>query len=290
MVNINTASQTGSGNVSCYNGTSYCLTFEFQSSCNDLISLDRMVWNDPDASCATGPETDCYWANVVISRPEELSFAMGFGAAAARTAHMGAYEYFMDTQGFGPYIAPSPPASDHGMDAYNYYSGRRRLSARLRQLRKRQETEIFEMTTAVAQIMGNRTRRGVSDEWLAQKRRLFAEEEEALVAEERRELSWWDWMYSPPPAPHPPPSPAPPPDAHNHEWDDIVEAYYYPLERLQQQLERHLINGTVSVDLLANQTYRVVFDLPSASAANMVAGIIGPQFVHQMAGMTALGL
>lgn len=69
-----------------------------------------------------------------------------------------------------------------------------------------------------------------------------------------------------------------------------MEAYYDPLATLQQQLERHLTNGSVWVDLLFNQTYRVVFDLPSAYAANEVAGVIGPQFVHHISGMTSLGL
>ena len=124
LVNINRASQTGSGSSECLDGSDNCMRFGFIFGCNDFLSTEKLQWNDPPASCTTGPETDCYWSNVVIER----SGAGGWGSShlpvsqgsSTFSAGPGYYEWFTDStgqsqqynvaqHGFQHNIAPSPP-------------------------------------------------------------------------------------------------------------------------------------------------------------------------------------
>ena len=47
--------------------------FSFIWPCADIFILHRYKWADPDASCTTGPETPCYWANTMHT----IATAMG---------------------------------------------------------------------------------------------------------------------------------------------------------------------------------------------------------------------
>ena len=91
LVNLNQASGTGSGGNKCLNSNfpSACQSFGFVYPCNDLLVSEKLEWNDPPASCTTGPDTACYWSNIVYERSGGLGWNEGLLAGSTAGVDVG---------------------------------------------------------------------------------------------------------------------------------------------------------------------------------------------------------
>ena len=243
LVNLNEASGSGSGAGKCLNGGSNCQSFAFIYPCNDLMVTETLRWNDPPGSCTTGPDTSCYWSNIVHQRGSGGGWNQGLLSASSNnqvtlSSNMGYTEWWTDslgiaatsTEGIGPhsdrtysYIAPSPPGLSYEYAPASPPPARRQLledeiDAGVKRLHDRHNAEARSAVAWLGSIVNgsfannprNESYRsmilGQWHEYLSTNLQpRWAEEVQSFKEHKRRELH--DVTHDHPPPLPPPPSP-----------------------------------------------------------------------------------
>ena len=320
LVNLNQASGTGSGGNKCLNDVlpNACQSFGFVYPCNDLLVTEKLEWNDPPGSCTTGPDTDCYWSNIVYERSAGLGWNAGVlagtGNQVTLSTNMGYTEWWTDSvgqagqngQGLGPwsdgtysYVAPSPPGLAYDYAPASPPPARRRqledlehdVEHEVQTLRHKQLAEARNIVSYLGVIINgswannarNESYRSMTlDLWHTHLRDelqpRWDREVHALRASHGRALQVVWRDEVPPPTP-----PSPPPQLYDGpEWTTVEESYSNPATVFVDEFGEHI---STAVEVLAHEVnasyYQIQIYLSSRSAAlATLAGITDAFLAH----------